>query len=227
MQQEPTIPQKGPENTNDLPPMPDASEPMTAPNREKKHEGWRSVLSTLTIIILAPLIALLLINFVFQSYQVDGPSMQQTLENADRLIVWKVPRTLARITGHSYIPNRNDIIVFTKHGNFDQSAGEDKQLIKRVIGLPGDRVVVSNGKVTIYNEQNPQGFDPDAGTKRSQFLPETSGNVDLTVNDGEVFVLGDNRVNSLDSRIFGPVKSEDIVGKLELRIYPFNTFEQF
>jgi signal peptidase I len=213
--------------TQDLPQMPSPEEPMDDNKRGKKSEGFKSVLSTLLIIVCAPLIALLLINFVFQSYEVDGPSMEKTLQNADRLIVWKLPRTIARVKGDHYIPARGDIIVFTKHGTVQDVGVGEKQLIKRVIGLPGDRVVVSNNEVIVYNEQNPSGFNPDTDAKHGDMVSPTTNDVDMTINEDEVFVLGDNRPNSLDSRVFGPVKSDDIVGKLEFRIFPFNKFEQF
>src|SRR6266702_4799807 len=77
--------------------------------QQKKSDGWKSALSTIFILIAAPLVALALTAFVFQSYEVDGPSMQSTLQNHDRLIVLKVPRTIARITGHDFIPNRGDV----------------------------------------------------------------------------------------------------------------------
>ncbi|MCA9333298.1 signal peptidase I [Candidatus Saccharibacteria bacterium] len=207
--------------------MHDPDEPISDNNKQSKKEGWRSIASTLFIIIAAPVIALLLINFVFQSYEVDGPSMESTLQNTDRLIVWKMPRTIAKIKGSDYIPNRGDIIIFKRHGAVTETGSTDKQLIKRVIGLPGDRVVIKSGKVTIYNEENVNGFNPDAGVDHGNNTAHTDGNVDITVNEDEVFVLGDNRSNSLDSRFFGAVKAHEIVGKLEYRIFPFNKFEQF
>lgn len=210
-------------------PEPVSPEVQLTPQPIKKQGGWKSVLSTILIFILAPIIALLLINFVFQSYEVDGDSMETTLQNRDRLIVWKVPLTLAKITNKDYIPNRGDIIVFTKHGLYETSGGGDKQLIKRVIGIPGDRVVVSNGKITIYNRDNPDGFVPDTtlpyGADGS--IPYTSGDKDVTIAKGEVFVSGDNRSNSYDSRSFGPIPVKDIIGKLQVRIFPFNKFQIF
>src|SRR5687768_5773533 len=102
-----------------------------APKRPKpsRRESLRSILSTISILIMAPLIALFLITFVFQSYLVDGPSMETNLYNNDRLLVWKVPRTWARITGNDYIPKRGDIVVFTEPNlsQFGQDPG--KQLI--------------------------------------------------------------------------------------------------
>ncbi|MDB5186193.1 MAG: signal peptidase [Candidatus Saccharibacteria bacterium] len=222
MQQLPTIPQPSGQNTpNSIPPQ------TTIGSARKQPEGWKSVLSTVLVLIAAPVIALLLINFVFQSYEVDGPSMETTLSNKDRLIVWKVPRTIARITDNHYIPARGDIIVFVKKGLFDQNGAGDKQLIKRVIGVPGDRVVVRDGIVTVYNAENPNGLNPDLNPEYASVIKTTNGNVDITVPEGELFVCGDNRVNSLDSRVFGTIPSNDVVGKLVARIFPLNKAETF
>lgn len=194
------------------------------PPRQKK----RSFLPTLALLVAAPVVAFLITVFVFQSYEVDGPSMESTLHNADRLIVWKLPRTLAKITGNVYIPNRGDIVIFVKHGVVDLGSNGDKQLIKRVIGLPGDRVVVGDGGITLYNQEHPDGFNPDEGHEYSTSISGyTNGNVDLVVGKGEVFVVGDNRTNSLDSRSFGTVNSSDIVGKLVFRIFPVNNFDSY
>src|SRR5579885_2352081 len=161
-----------------------------------EREGIRSIVSTLAILIIAPLIALCLTAFVFQSYEVDGPSMETTLQNHDRLIVLKVPRTVAHITGHAYIPHRGDIIVFNKNDLYDFGGNQEKQLIKRVIGLPGDRVVVQDGILTIYNKDNPNGFQPDKIYPYGKVIVTTPGSMDITIPPGQIFVCGDNRVNS-------------------------------
>jgi len=194
---------------------------------DTSREGWRSVLSTIFILALAPIIAWLMITFIFQSYEVDGPSMEETLHDKDRLIVLKTGKTLSKITDSAYIPSRYDVVVFVQQGLVELGTPEDKQLIKRVIGLPGDRVVVNDGRVTVYNKANPNGFDPDDGQGYAKTISYTSGNVDLTVPDGEVFVLGDNRANSLDSRNFGTVSSQELVGKLVFRLFPINKAESF
>ena len=104
----------------------------------KKLKG---VSGTVSLLIAAPLLALFLTAHVFQPYEVDGASMETTLQNADRLIVFKLPRTLANITGGEYTPDRWDVIVFDKPKRL--SAPESTQHpIKRVIGLPGERVVI-------------------------------------------------------------------------------------
>ncbi|MDL2342203.1 MAG: signal peptidase I [Patescibacteria group bacterium] len=190
--------------------------------------GWRDFVSTVGILATALLVALLMIGFVFRSYQVDGPSMQQTLQNQDKLIIWKVPRTWARLTHHAYIPNRGDVIVFTESGLGQFGQEDSKQLIKRVIGLPGDRVVVQNGTVTIYNSEHPNGFKPDdtLGYKYANF-PTTSGDIDITLKADQLFACGDNRPNSLDSRAFGPISANQVIGKLVVRVFPTNQIKTF
>ncbi len=197
------------------------------PPQNKRGENIKSILSTVGIFLLAPLIAVFLTAFVFQSYEVDGQSMEITLQNQDRLIIYKLPKTWSRVWNNEYMPSRGEVIVFTKHGNEAFGGEEDKQLIKRVVGLPGDHVVVKNGKVTIYNEDQPNGYNPDEGQSYEEGFDSTEGNIDITVDEGEVFVLGDNRGNSLDSRYFGPIKTSDISGELVLRIYPFNKFDAY
>ena len=189
-----------------------------------------STLSTIGILLLAPIIAIVLTAFVFQSYQVDGPSMQNTLHNADRLIVWKMPRTWMRITGHQYVPNRGDVIIFTQSGLANYGDAEDtKQLVKRVIGLPGDHVVIKNQVITVYNAAHPNGFQPDKTLPygRGGAIPNTDNNEDLVIGKNQLFVCGDNRGNSLDSRIFGPIKTDQVIGKLVLRIFPFSDAKRF
>jgi signal peptidase I len=181
------------------------------------------------ILLSALLIAFGLLAFVFQSYQVDGPSMQEALHDQDRLVVWKAPRTLARITGHQYVPQRGDVIIFTESGLSAYGQEDSKQLVKRVIGLPGDHIVVKNGAVTVYNQQHPNGFQPDKALPYGSEHPIsfTSGDNDVTLQEDELFVCGDNRGNSLDSRIFGPIKTDQVIGKLVARIYPFDDVETF
>ena len=192
-----------------------------------KRQKFKSTLSTILVLVIAPLIALALTAFVFQSYEVDGQSMETTLHNKDRLIVAKAPRTLARLSGHDYIPNRGDVIVFVKRDSTESFNGQNRQLIKRVLGLPGERVVVKDSKVIVYNTEHPDGFQPDKTLAYGSVIPDTSGSIDLVVPVGSVFVCGDNRSNSLDSRVFGPVASSDIVGKLILRIFPLNSAKTF
>ena len=190
---------------------------------------WREVLSTVAILVTAIVVAIFIIAFVFRSYQVDGPSMQNTLHNGDKLIIWKVPRTWARITGNPYIPKRGDIIVFTESGLSSFGQQNTKQLIKRVIGLPGDRIVINNGVNTIYDKAHPHGFDPDKtlGYFKGKSIPYTSGDITITLGPNQLFVEGDNRPDSLDSRSFGPINAKQIIGQLVIRVFPLGSAEVF
>lgn len=192
-----------------------------------RKRGLRDAFSFIAVVALALLLAWFIIAFVFESYQVDGPSMQNTLHNNDRLIVWKVSRTWAKITGHSYIPARGDIVIFKESGLAAYGDANVKQLVKRVVGLPGDHLVVKNGKVTIYNQQNPDGFSPVGNFDGPAGHSQTGGEINVTLKNDQIFVMGDNRPNSLDSRIFGPINANQIVGKLILRDFPINSIKLF
>lgn len=184
----------------------------------------KNVIYTILLFILAPVFALLMILFVFQSYVVDGSSMEPTLQNGNRVFILKLPKTFDNLKGQEFIPTRHEIIVFKKPSD------PGTQLIKRVIGLPGDRVVVRDGKITVYNAQNPNGFDPDANTDYGATLEPTVGNVDIMVGDNELFVCGDNRApgGSLDSRSgLGLVPVQNIVGRLWIRYFPLSEFKVY
>jgi signal peptidase I len=156
--------------------------------------------------------------------------MESTLHDNDRLIVWKAPRSLARVTGNQYVPNRGDVIIFSEPGlgNYNEPDGS-KQLVKRVIGLPGERVVVKDGSIMVYNQEYPDGFNPDTTLAygKEHTFPVTTEDVDVTLAADELFVCGDNRPDSLDSRMFGPIKTDQIVGKLIMRILPLSQTKIF
>lgn len=199
-----------------------------APNKDAK-DSVRSIISTISILLLAPVIAIVLTVFVFQSYQVDGPSMETTLQNNDRLVVWKLARTWSKITHHAYVPNRGDVIIFNEpEENLDGlGSGASKQLVKRVVGLPGDRIVVKDGALTVYNQEHPNGFKPDKTMEYGSVITTTSGDIDITLGSNQLFVCGDNRPDSLDSRVFGPITTDQVVGKLIMRILPLNNAKRF
>ena len=187
-------------------------------------KAHKDLLSTILILVSAPLLAWMLTIFVLQSYVVEGSSMETTLQDKDRLIVSKYNRTIAKITTKQYQPQRYDVIVFNHKDHYSFGEVENKQLIKRVIGLPGDRVVIKDGVVKVYNKNNPDGLnvDREGPEKNINTVSVTAGNLDQMIQAGEVFVLGDNRGNSLDSRVFGAVDDDNIVGHATLRIFPFS-----
>lgn len=194
----------------------------------ERHPMVKDALS-IAIFIICVIIGTLLINsYVFRSFGVQGPSMQDTLFTGDRLIVNRVPVTWAHIMGKDYQPKRGQIIVFKNP--LYQPGDPDQYIVKRVIAFGGEQVQVKNGHLTVFNKQNPNGFDPDEDNNGEPLSP-TSGDVDKeTVPDDTLFVSGDNRIgdNSLDSRSgLGFIPLYDVIGPVSLRIYPFNKIRTF
>ncbi len=191
----------------------------------------RSVLKDITgivVFVIFVILGVILINaFIFRTFNVEGPSMERTLYTGDKLIVNKIPVTLAHIQGKAYQPDRGQVIVF-KNPEFEMM-GRDEFIVKRVIGLPGERVTVSKGKVTVYNKTHPHGFNPDTLTQDKEGSP-TSGDVDRTVPKDELFVMGDHRQDnfSFDSRNgLSTIPLDDVVGPVGLRLFPFQNIRIF
>lgn len=201
--------------------------PPAQPMREASKRGWKNIASTVAILLIAPILAIFITMFVFQSYEVYGMSMETTLQNGDRLIVQKLSKNWSAIRGKDYIPQRYEIVVFDKPTFLSSTSGDVDHLIKRVIALPGERVVARDGHYTVYNEDNPNGFDPDTGQEYAKDILVTPGDVDITVGRGEIFVSGDNRTNSLDSRNFGAINVKSVTGIATLRFVPVNSFKRF
>lgn len=207
------------EYTSDELPTPKQDVPERAITKSG-DSTFKSILTTILIIIAAPITAILITSFVFQSYEVFGPSMQNTLHEGDRLIVVKAPRTWAKIRRSSFQPKRGEVVVFVKNDLFIAGESGNKQLIKRVIALPGERVVAKDGLVTVYNAQHPDGYQPDSEGDWKDTIEKSNIEGEWTVGEGEIFVCGDNRNNSLDSRTFGPIKEKDLVGIAAFRFLP-------
>lgn len=198
---------------------------LTGSGRKKRPtSGLYDFLSFIGILVIAGLLAFLLITFVFRSYAVDGPSMESALQDQDKLIIWKLPRTIAKITGNQYVPGRGDIIIFNEANLSACGQSGERQLIKRVIGLPGEHVVVADGTITVYSATDPGGFKPDATLpyNKDSHIATTTGNIDVTLGKNQLFVSGDNRPDSCDSRSFGPIATDQVIGKLAIRLLPAN-----
>ncbi len=188
-------------------------------------------LASLVLFALCVVVGTLLINsFVFRSYNVVGPSMESTLYTGDRLIVNRLPSTWASIKGEAYVPERGQIIVF-KNPRFTLGM-EDEYVVKRVIGFAGERVTLQDGHFVVYNDEHPNGFDPDEDNNGEPGSP-TSGTADTVVPAGELFVSGDHREGnfSYDSRNgvegMGTIPLYDVVGPVSMRIFPFNKMRTF
>lgn len=153
-------------------------------------------------------VAFMIRFFLIQPFYVSGPSMNPTFENNQYIIV-------DQVTYRFRAPKRGDVVVFKWPQNVAIS------FIKRVIGTPGETVEVRNGRVYIYNQKNPNGK-----LLSEDYLNNVTTPTDTrrTLGKNEYFVMGDNRHNSSDSRIWGPVARHLIVGKVWVVIYPFEDF---
>lgn len=193
----------------------------------QRHPFIRDAIS-LGVFIACVVIGTIFINtFVFRSFNVIGPSMESTMYTGDRLIVNRLPVTWTQLQNKEFIPERGQIIVF-KNPRYNTGA-DDEYIVKRVIAFAGERVTLVDGQYTVYNDENPDGFNPDDSNNGEPGSP-TSGEIDTVVPDGELFVSGDHRQNgySLDSRNgLGTVPYYDVVGPVSLRFYPFNKIRVF
>ena len=185
---------------------------------------------SLVIFVIGVTIGTVLLNaFVFQTFNVEGASMETTMYTGDRLIVNRLPVTMSKLQNKNYTPKRGQIIVF-KNPNYNASLGKDEYIVKRVIAFAGERVTVKNGTTTVYNKENPNGFNPDSTVNKNEPGQPTSGNVDTVVPKGTIFVMGDHRQGnySCDSRnCMGSIPLYDIVGPVGLRIFPFTKIRGF
>ncbi|HCR55976.1 TPA: signal peptidase I [Candidatus Saccharibacteria bacterium] len=193
----------------------------------ERHQGLKDALG-LIVFVICVLIGTLFINaFIFRSFNVEGPSMENTLFTGDRLIVSRLPVTWAQLQNKQYKPERGDVIVF-KNPQYVPGLGEE-YIVKRVIAFPGEHVVLKNGKFKVCDNKNLNCFNPDDENNGEPQQP-TDGNIDIVVPEGEIFVSGDHRQAgySKDSRNgLGTIPYYDIVGPVSLRIFPFNKIRLF
>lgn len=192
-----------------------------------RHPIMKDVLGIAIFLVAVALGTILINTFVFRSYHVVGPSMETTMYTGDRLVVDRLPVTWAHLQNKEYVPERGSIIVF-KNPHYSRGI-EDEYIVKRVIGLPGERVVLKQGMFTVYNSTNPDGFNPDEFNHGEPGTP-TSGTVDMSVPEGQLFVAGDHREAnfSRDSRSgLGTIPLYDVIGPVSWRIFPFNKIRSF
>lgn len=160
-------------------------------------------------IVLSLAIFVVIYFFVASPHQVKGLSMYPTFNDKELILTDKVSYRL-------HEPERDDVIVFKAPTN------PDYDYIKRVIGLPGDKVMIKNRQVYINGNLFEEVYLPEGTiTTGGTYLPEGK---EITVPAGSLFVLGDNRSGSSDSRSWGFVKESEIIGKVFLRYFPFNKF---
>ena len=171
--------------------------------QEKSSQIKTFIRDTITVLAVAAVIILVL-QFVIQKFVVEGSSMNFTLHDGQQLLVNK-------IVYRFHEPERGDIIVFHPPPEIDED-----DFIKRIIGLPGEKVVIANGKVIIHKADGSlMQLDEPYITRPAN--RDFEGDI---IPEGEYFVMGDNRVNSSDSRTGWTLKEEDIIGKAWISVWP-------
>ena len=220
------------------------------PNFFQKHPLLKDLLSLGGFIVAIILGTLFLNTYIYRSYNVVGGSMENTLHGNDRVIVNRAAVSWSHFIGQEYVPERGQIIVFLnedeeKIKEYKEAVKTnpktcsvpsnviDQYIIKRVIAFPGERVVVKDGTMTIYNDEHPDGFVYDNEWRVSEDdgpKEHTSGEVDLIVPEGELFVSGDNREgsSSWDSRNgLGTIPYCRVIGPVILRLFPLDKIRLF
>ncbi|MGH9857685.1 MAG: signal peptidase I [Acidobacteriota bacterium] len=151
--------------------------------------------------------------YLVQPFFVRGASMEPTFDDGEYLVIDQLSYQFRE-------PRRSEVIVFR------YPLRPSQFFIKRLVGLPGERVVISDGRVVIYNAKHPEGVILD----ETEYLPEsvrTGGQVDITLGADQYFVLGDNRPASSDSRSWGQLGEAYIIGRTWIRAYPFDRLDVF
>lgn len=196
-------------------------------NYINRHPFIKDAISIAIFIICVLVGTILINNYIFRSFSVVGPSMEKTLYTGDRLIVDRLSVTWSQIQNKQYSPNRGQVIVF-KNPQYYSGKG-DEFIVKRVIAFAGERVVLKDGKYTVYNNEFPNGFNPD-DNNHGEPGADTTGSVDMYVPNGEIFVSGDHRQGSYsyDSRNgLGTIPLYDIIGPVAFRLFPFDKVRSF
>jgi signal peptidase I len=175
---------------------PIATEPATS-------HAARNLVEWVGIVVGALLVAVLVKTFLIQAFYIPSLSMYPTLDKGDRVLVNKVSYRLHDI-------NRGDVVVFERPPGVADTGIKD--LIKRVVGLPGDTVEGREGGVYVNGKRLEESYLP-RGTITTAFPAKK-------VPKGRIFVMGDNRGNSEDSRVFGPIDEDLVVGRAFIRVWP-------
>lgn len=168
--------------------------------KERRRSKAQSALGWALAVAIAVLVAVMIRAFVFEIILVSGPSMQPTLYTDERLAVEKVSR-------YAGLPERGDIVIV------HYSDGTNNNYVKRVIGLPGEVVEVKDSIVYIDGQPLAEDYIDDR--------PYVDMGA-VKVPEDEIFVMGDNRADSMDSRMIGPIRHDQIVGHAMAVLYPFS-----
>lgn len=200
------------------------SDPLMQQNTSSDHSNSEKANGFAWYVVFALGFALFIRFFIAAPYLVSGASMEPTFDNFDYLIT-------DRLSYDFMAPERGDVVVFCLPHSGECSVAKrllnkewqaPRTLIKRVIGLPGETVSVSGGEVRIINAANPEGFILDEPYLDPDNIGGPSGTV-TSLGEGEYFVLGDNRRVSSDSRVWGVLPKENIVGHVLVRLFPLTS----
>ena len=178
----------------------------------------RWIVELVGVVVVAILVAVLLRTFVVATYSIPSGSMEPTLQVGDRIVVDK-------LSYHLHGVDRGNIVVFSTPPNEDCAGPPVADLVKRVIGLPGEIISLQDGSVYIDKRLLPEPYLPT--TVRTDTYPGPSNNGyalhrAYRIPAGDVFVMGDNRPESCNSRYWGPIRESTIVGEVDLRIWPLS-----
>jgi signal peptidase I len=192
--------------------------PVTETTKTPKPQAplGRVILQATVVIVLAVVIAVVLRTFVVGTYLIPSGSMEPTLMINDRIMVDK-------LSYHMHGVHQGDIVVFSTPPAENCGGPPVSDLVKRVIGLPGDQISLANGRVYVNGKLLSEpwfsaGAEPPTTPGPSQ-EPYALRHA-YTVPSGQVYVMGDNRTVSCDSRYWGPILESSIVGKVDLRFWP-------
>lgn len=177
--------------------------------RDSSPREENSFLEIVRFSAIALLIVIPVRMFIAQPFIVSGASMEQTFHNGEYLIV-------DQVSYHLHNPERGDVVIFR------YPKDPSKFFIKRIIGVPGDTVSIEGSTVTITNEAHPTGFELNEPYIKSMRPGVT---IIEKLGDREYFVMGDNRDESSDSRVWGVLQEERIIGKAFLRLFPPQNFD--
>ncbi len=168
----------------------------------------KTIYSFIETILVALVLAIVLYLFIMTPHEVVGNSMHPTYKNGEMLMANKITFQVSK-------PKRGDVIIF--------KFSDTQDFIKRIIGIPGDEIMIKDGKIYINNEllDESEYLQSSVITNGGSYLHEGQT---VTIQDNEYFVCGDNRTNSSDSREFGPITEDKIKGKAWIVYFPFSQF---
>lgn len=193
---------------------------MKEENSQYSYQGvGEFILEIIKIVALAFIVIVPIRVFLFQPFFVQGASMEPNFEDGQYLIInefgfKETDLNLVNIDSFKELERQHPVV-------FRYPLDPKKFFIKRVIGLPGEKVQIKNNEITIFNVEYPDGFVLD----EKNYIPTgtpTKGDITITLKDNQYFVLGDNRQFSSDSRMWGPVPKNDIIGEVLLRAWPLD-----